>query len=69
MRGFVSPDADMELIGEYDAIEIPPVKPHVVRHRRFACRCAHCGVGVKALAPAAGHDDAIWTAHSCAEYI
>ena len=41
----------MELIGEYDEIEIPPVKPYVVRHRRFACRCAHCGAGVKAPAP------------------
>ena len=48
----MSPDADMELIGEYDEIEIPPVKPYVVRHRRFACRCAHCGAGVKAPAPA-----------------
>jgi transposase len=47
----LSPDDEMELIGEYDEIEIPPVKPHVVRHRRFACRCAHCGAGVKALAP------------------
>jgi hypothetical protein len=26
--GSVSPDADMELIGEYDEIEIPPVKPY-----------------------------------------
>ncbi len=40
-----------ELIGEYDEIEMPPVKPHIVRHRRFACRCAHCGAGVKAPAP------------------
>jgi transposase len=47
----VSPDADMELIGEYDEIEIPPVKP-VVRHRRFACRCEHCGSRIKAPAPA-----------------
>src|SRR5208283_47698 len=46
--GSVSPDADMELIGEYDEIEIPPVKPYVVRHRRFACRCADCGAGIKA---------------------
>ena len=44
-------DADMELIGEYDEIEIPPVKPYVVRHRRFACRCQHCGSDVKAPAP------------------
>ncbi len=50
--GSAPPDADMDLIGEYDEIEIPPVKPFVVRHRRFACRCAHCGAGVKAPAPA-----------------
>ena len=25
-----------ELVGEYDVIELPPVKPHVERHRRFA---------------------------------
>ena len=47
----MSPDAEMELIGEYDEIEIPPVKPYVVRHRRFACRCAHCGAEIKAAAP------------------
>ena len=45
-------DAERELIGEYDEIEIPPVKPYVIRHRRFACRCAHCGVEAKAPAPA-----------------
>ena len=50
--GAFSSDADMELIGEYDEIEIPPVKPRVVRHRRFACRCAHCSAGMKAPAPA-----------------
>ena len=50
--GPVSPDAEMDLIGEYDEIEIPPVKPHVVRHRRFACRCAQCGAQIKAPAPA-----------------
>jgi transposase len=42
----------MELIGEYDEIDIPPVKPYVVRHRRFACRCEHCGARIKAPAPA-----------------
>jgi transposase len=50
--GSFSLDADKELIGEYDEIEIPPVNPHVIRHRRFACRCRHCGVEVKAPAPA-----------------
>ncbi len=50
--GSVSPGAEMELIGEYDEIEMPPVKPYAVRHRRFACRCEHCGSQVKAPAPA-----------------
>jgi transposase len=50
--GAFAADADMELTGEYDEIEIPPVKPFVVRHRRFACRCAACGVEAKAPAPA-----------------
>ena len=50
--GAFAADADMTLIGEYDAIEIPPVRPRVVRHRRFACRCAACGVEAKAPAPA-----------------
>ena len=50
--GCFSLDAERELIGEYDEIEIPPVKPHVVRHRRFACRCGQCGLNAKAPAPA-----------------
>ena len=50
--GAIAGDADMTLIGEYDEIEIPPVKPRVVRHRRFACRCAACGLEAKAPAPA-----------------
>src|ERR1700710_2346833 len=44
--------AARDLIGEYDEIEIPPVRPYVIRHRRFACRCAHCGSQAKASAPA-----------------
>jgi transposase len=47
-----SADADRELIGEYDEIEIPPVNAYVIRHRRFGCRCRHCGVEAKAPAPA-----------------
>ena len=50
--GAFADDADMTLIGEYDEIEIPPVRPRVVRHRRFACQCARCGAEVKAPAPA-----------------
>ena len=46
-----SADDPRELIGEYDEIEIPPVKPYIVRHRRYACRCSHCGLQAKAAAP------------------
>jgi transposase len=45
-------EAERELIGEYDEIEIPPVRPYVIRRRRFACRCAGCGVVAKAPATA-----------------
>ncbi len=50
--GSFLPGAERELIGEYDEIEIPPVKPYVIRHRRFACRCEHCAVSAKGPAPA-----------------
>jgi transposase len=50
--GAFASEAERELIGEYDEIEVPPLKPYVIRHRRFACRCARCGVAVKAAAPA-----------------
>jgi transposase len=50
--GSFSASAERELIGEYDEIEIPPVKPYVIRHRRFACRCTHCGVSAKGPVPA-----------------
>src|SRR5450631_209976 len=47
--GSLSSDAELELIGEYDEIEIPPVKPYVVRHRRFACQChSHAGFKIEA---------------------
>ncbi len=42
----------MELIGEYDEIDLPPIRPYVIRHRRFACACTHCGAPVKGLVPA-----------------
>src|SRR5580658_1408760 len=50
--GSFSSDAGRELIGEYDEIEIPPVKPYVIRHRRFACRCVPCGLEAQAPVPA-----------------
>ena len=44
-------DAVEELIGEYDEIELPPVKPYIIRHRRYACRCGRCGLLAEAAAP------------------
>ena len=50
--GSFSPEVERELIGEYDEIEIPPIQPYVIRHRRFACRCERCGLAAMAPAPA-----------------
>src|SRR6202789_3666691 len=50
--GALGPEAAMELIGEYDEIDIPPIKPHATRHRRFACSCGFCGARVAGPAPA-----------------
>src|SRR5208282_5141203 len=44
---------ERELIGEYDEIELPPVRPFVRRHRRFAIRCSCCGNQEAAPLPAA----------------
>jgi len=43
--------ASAKLIGEYDEIEIQPVRPFVRRHRRFAIRCDCCGGATKTPAP------------------
>ena len=40
------------LMGEYDEIELPPMRPFVRRHRRFSIRCAHCGKATAAALPA-----------------
>ena len=46
-------DARRELIGEYDEVELPPVRPFVRRHRRFAVRCACCDKPTSAPLPPA----------------
>jgi hypothetical protein len=45
-----SADADIELIGENDEVEIPPVNSFVVRHRSFMRQCRQSSVAVKASA-------------------
>ena len=49
----MTPDLAAEVVGEYDRIDLPPVRPHVQRHRRLACTCPGCGAQMKALVPAA----------------
>jgi transposase len=44
-------DATGEIIGEYDEIDLPQVKPIIRRHRRLACRCAMCGKATSAPVP------------------
>jgi hypothetical protein len=41
-------DATAEVIGEYDEIDLPEVKPLVRQHRRMPCRCATCGKATSA---------------------
>ena len=41
------------MIGEYETVELPPVSPFVVRHRRFARTCGTCGLKTKAPLPSA----------------
>ena len=36
-------DAPGTMMGEYDEIDLPAVKPIVRRHRRLKCCCANCG--------------------------
>ena len=47
-----SSGAERELIGEYDEIELPPVRPFVTRHRRYAIRCSCCEEPTRGLLPA-----------------
>ena len=46
-------DAAGEIIGEYDEIDLPEVKPVIRRHRRLSCRCATCGKATSAPVPQA----------------
>jgi len=45
--------AERVLIGEYDKIELPPIRPFVRRHRRFSIRCWRCGAATEAPLPPA----------------
>lgn len=46
-------DAMDDVIGEYDEIDLPEVKPIIRRHRRLSCRCVACGKTTSAPVPQA----------------
>ena len=46
-------DAMGDVIGEYDEIDLPKIKPIIRRHRRMSCRCATCGKTTSAPVPQA----------------
>jgi transposase len=47
-------DLPADEAGAHDRIELPEVRPLIVRHRRMAVRCPGCGARVAAAPPAAG---------------
>ena len=49
----IAQDAAGAVIGEYDEIDLPEVKPIIKRHRRLKCRCAGCGKTSAGLTPQA----------------
>ncbi len=52
-NGHLGSDLAGDVVGEYDEIEIPPIKPFVRRHRRLCVCCSHCSSKVKAPLPEA----------------
>jgi len=49
----LSRDLLAEEVGVHESIELPEVRPVVVRHRRMAVQCPGCGTRVAASPPAA----------------
>ena len=54
-HGHLNADLAGDVIGEYDEIEVPQIKPFVRRHRRLCVCCPHCSSKVKAPLPVAAH--------------
>jgi transposase len=53
-RAALPRDLPAEAAGVHERIELPEIRPVVVRHRRMAVRCPGCGTRVAAAPPAAG---------------
>ena len=41
-------------VSVHERVELPQIKPHVVRHRRLVVRCPGCGTRVAAAVPVTG---------------
>jgi transposase len=54
-HGHLNADLAGDVIGEYDEIEVPQIKPFIQRHRRLCVCCPNCSSKVKAPLPAAAH--------------
>lgn len=50
-NGQLSGELAGDVVGEYDAIEVPQIALYVTRHRRFSVCCPHCSTQVKAPLP------------------
>jgi transposase len=48
-------DAPGIVVGEYDEIDLPEIRPIVKRHRRLVCHCVGCGKVSTAPLPPAAH--------------
>jgi transposase len=58
------------VIGEYDAIDLPEIRPVIKRHRRLKCRCAQCGKTSAAPLPQAAQGTPFGTRiHALALYL
>ncbi len=53
-HGHLDTDLEGDVIGEYDEIEVPLIKPFVRRHQRLCVCCSHCSSKVKAPLPPHG---------------
>ncbi len=54
-QGALDDHLEGEVIGEYDEIELPRIRPFVRRHLRLAVTCPHCRARVEADLPAAAN--------------
>ena len=48
------PDLPSVEVSVHERVELPQIKPHVVRHRRLVVRCPGCGTRVAAAVPVIG---------------